>query len=86
VSIAFILLNTEIGAEEEVLNELGKVEYVTEAYIVYGNYDIIAKIEAPDMTKLKEVITWKIRRIPKVKSTLTMIIVEGRVFKEKKRK
>jgi len=85
VSIAFILLNTEIGAEEEVLNELGEVEYVTEAYIVYGNYDIIAKVEAPDMTKLKEVITWKIRRIPKVKSTLTMIIVEGRIFKEKRK-
>ncbi|RLG75097.1 MAG: Lrp/AsnC family transcriptional regulator [Thermoprotei archaeon] len=85
MSIAFILLNTEIGAEEEVLNELGEVEYVTEAYIVYGNYDIIAKVEAPDMTKLKEVITWKIRRIPKVKSTLTMIIVEGRIFKEKRK-
>ncbi len=85
MSTAFVLLNTEIGAEEEVLDALGKVEYVTEAYIVYGSYDIIAKVEAPDMSKLKEVITWKIRRIPKVKATLTMIIVEGRVFKEKKR-
>ncbi len=74
--MAFILINSEIGAEESVLNSLRDLEGVEEAYIVYGVYDIISKIREETMEKLKELITWKIRRLDKVRSTLTMIIVE----------
>jgi len=75
--VAFVLINAEIGGEEEVLKEIKKVEGVEEAHTVYGVYDIIAKIRAETMDKLKEVVTWHIRRINKVRSTLTMIVVEG---------
>ncbi len=78
MTLAFVLINAEIGAEEEVVNELMKVEGVEEAYIVYGVYDVIVKVKADDLDKLKEIITWKIRRLDKVRSTLTMIVVEGR--------
>lgn len=74
--IAFVLINAEIGGEEEVLQEITKVEGVKEAYTVYGVYDIIVKIGAETMDKLKEIVTWNIRRINKVRSTLTMIVVE----------
>ncbi|MFX1466560.1 MAG: Lrp/AsnC ligand binding domain-containing protein [Promethearchaeota archaeon] len=70
------MINSEIGAEESVLNSLRDLEGVAEAYIVYGVYDIIAKIREDTMEKLKELITWQIRRLDKVRSTLTMIIVE----------
>lgn len=73
---AYVLINTEIGAEDEVLKSLRKIEAVKEAYIVYGVYDIVAKVEAESMDKLKEIVTWHIRRLDKVRSTLTMIIVE----------
>ena len=73
---AFVLINAEIGGEEEVLLEIKKVEGVQEAYTVYGVYDIVAKIEAETIDKLKEVVTWRIRRINKVRSTLTMIVIE----------
>ena len=75
--IAFVLINAEIGGEEEVLQAIKNVEGVEEAYTVYGVYDIIAKIKAETMDKLKEIVTWHIRRINKVRSTLTMIVVEG---------
>lgn len=75
--LAFVLINAEIGAEDEVLGELKKIKNVKEAYIVYGVYDIVAKVEADSMDKLKDVITWHIRRLDKVRSTLTMIVVEG---------
>ncbi len=74
--VAFVLINTEIGAMEDVLNELRKNEGVEEAYSVYGVYDIVAKIRAESMDQLKEVVTWSIRRINKVRSTLTMIVTE----------
>jgi len=73
---AFVLINTEIGSEADVLKDLKKVEGIEEAYSVYGVYDIIAKVSAETMEKLKEIVTWRIRRLDKVRSTLTMIIIE----------
>lgn len=75
--LAFVLINAEIGSEDEVGQELRKIANVKESYVVYGVYDIVAKVEAESMDKLKEVVTWKIRRLDKVRSTLTMIVVEG---------
>ena len=74
---AFVLINSEIGAEDAVLKEIKKIKNVVEAYTVYGVYDIIAKVQAETMEKLKEVITWNIRRLEKVRSTLTMIVIES---------
>lgn len=75
---AFVLINTEIGAEADVLSQLKKVEGVGKdnAFAVYGVYDIVAMVEADTMDKLKDTVTWKIRRLDKVRSTLTMIVVE----------
>jgi len=75
--MAFVLINAEIGSEEEVMKELQKVEGVVEAYVVYGVYDVVAKIRADTMDKLKDVVTWHVRRLNKVRSTLTMIVVES---------
>jgi len=75
--MAFVLINAEIGSEEEVLKELKKVEGVVESFIVYGVYDVVAKIRADTMDKLKDVVTWHVRRLNKVRSTLTMIVVES---------
>jgi len=74
--MAFVLINAEIGSEEAVLQELLKVEGVQEAYIVYGVYDVVAKIKADTMEKLKDIVTWHVRRLNKVRSTLTMIVME----------
>lgn len=73
---AFVLINTEIGSEAEVLKDLKKIEGVEEAFAVYGVYDIIARVSAETMDKLKEIVTWRIRRLDKVRSTLTMIVIE----------
>jgi len=75
--IAFVLINSEIGSEGEVLRELKKMDGVKEAYTVYGVYDVIAKVEAGSMDKLKDIITWRIRKLEKVRSTLTMIVIES---------
>jgi DNA-binding Lrp family transcriptional regulator len=74
--VAFVLINTEIGTLEDVLAAIRKINGVEEAYSVYGVYDIIAKVRAESMDKLKEIVTWHIRRLNKVRSTLTMIVIE----------
>jgi len=71
------MMNAEVGLEAEVLKELKKIADVKEAYFVYGVYDIVAKVEAETMKELREVIASKIRGIDGVRSTLTMIVIEG---------
>lgn len=73
---AFVLINTEMGAEKEVTQALRKIPQVKEVYGLYGVYDMIAKVEAESMDKLKDIIGMKIRKLKNVRSTLTMIVVE----------
>ena len=73
---SFVLINADLGAEEDLLKDLRNIEFVKEVYMVYGVCDIIVKIEADTLEKVKETITWKIRRLEKVRSTLTMIVVD----------
>ena len=75
--IAFVLINSELGKEEELLKELRSIENVKETHFVYGVYDVIVKVEAESMEKLKDLITFKIRRLNDVRSTLTMTVTEG---------
>ncbi len=74
---AFVLVNAEIGSEDDVLEDLKTTKGVVGAWIVYGVYDIVAKVEADTMDELKEIITTNIRGLENVRSTLTMIVVEG---------
>jgi len=71
-----LLVGSEIGSESEVLAALKKIDAVEEAYMVYGVYDFIVKIKAHTMEQLKEIVTWKVRRLNKVRSAATMIVTE----------
>jgi len=74
--MAYVLINVELESEREVLDAVRKIEGVKEAHAIYGVYDLIVKVEAETMDKLKETVTWKIRLLNKVRSTLTMMITE----------
>jgi len=76
MSVAFVLLNIEPGSEQELLKVLRKIENVEEAHFVYGVYDIILKVSADSLEKVKETVAQKIRRLDKVRSTLTMLVIE----------
>ncbi len=74
---AYILINCEIGSEEEVITALKNVDSIKEVHGTFGAYDILAKIESPQVEDLRETITWKIRKIDKIRSTLTLMGIEG---------
>ena len=74
---AYVLINTVPDVEEEFLQELRGIEGVKEADSVYGIYDFVAKVEADSLEKVKEIITWKIRRLKDVRASVTLIAVEG---------
>jgi DNA-binding Lrp family transcriptional regulator len=74
--LSYVLVTVELGSEEKVLKEVRDVPHVKECRRVYGTYDMIVKVEADSMDELKEVITWKIRRLPGVRSTITTIVID----------
>lgn len=78
-SAAIVLIQTEIGAESKVLDELYKIPEVKEAYVVYGTYDVVVKIEAEALEKIREIVTNHVRRLPDIRTTVTMIVVEERI-------
>ncbi|MGA2680718.1 MAG: Lrp/AsnC ligand binding domain-containing protein [Candidatus Bathyarchaeia archaeon] len=73
---AYVLLNTEIGAESQVLKALKKIEGVKEVHNLWGVYDMIANIKADSMEKLQYIITKRISQIGKINSKLTMVITD----------
>lgn len=74
---AYVLINCDLGSEESIIKEITSLEGVKEVKGTYGVYDVVAKVESNNMESLKDTITWKIRRMPKVRSTVTLIVIEG---------
>ena len=77
MSQAFVLINCELGSEEHLIAELKTLSDVEEVQGTFGAYDIIAKVSSESVEKIRETITWKIRKIDKIRSTLTLTKVEG---------
>ncbi|MCW4035933.1 MAG: Lrp/AsnC ligand binding domain-containing protein [Candidatus Bathyarchaeota archaeon] len=70
---AFVLINTELGQEESVVEALSEVPGITGIHSLYGIYDVIAQVEAESMDKVKEIVFNNIRRLSSVKTTITLI-------------
>ena len=74
---AYVLLNCELGAEEEIIGKLKELKNVKEVNGTFGAYDITVKLEAETTEKLRETITQNLRKMDKIRSTLTLTVVEG---------
>ena len=78
---AYVLLNSDLGSDEsiitkvkEILDNEENIKYEVQG--VYGVYDIILKVSSSNTDNLRSVITNKVRKIDKVQSTLTMMVIE----------
>ena len=74
---AYVLINCELGSEEGVIAQIKTIDGVKEVHGTFGAYDILVKIESDRVETLREVITWKIRKIEHIRSTLTLMGIEG---------
>jgi DNA-binding Lrp family transcriptional regulator len=72
MAVGFILISTAPAKEHEVYNELLKVKEVVELHPLFGEYDLIAEIEAEDFNLLGQVVVDKVRSIPGVIDTKTL--------------
>ena len=71
----FVLLNCDLGAEEFILEELNKIPNVSQAYVTFGAYDVIAEINTDSQEDFDETVSFKIRRLTRVVSTMTLNVI-----------
>ncbi len=72
MELAYVLIHCDLGAEVEIIQELSNVSQIKEVRGTYGIYDIFCKIDAESKNVLDDIITNKVRKIPKIRSTITL--------------
>ena len=75
MSIAYVLVQSTIGHEMEVLSDLLKIDFVKEAKGTFGYYDILVKIEASSDMEIERIITKKIRKVKNLNRTTTLSVI-----------
>ncbi len=73
----YLLAETEVGQLDEVMRRLRAIPHVVEVEAVTGPFDLIVKIQAPHINEALDTVVHRIRRIPGVKSTETLVAVSG---------
>jgi DNA-binding Lrp family transcriptional regulator len=80
VHTAYVLLNSDLGSDESIITDVKRIlsneDVIYEVQGVYGVYDIVLKLSSDDAEKLRTIITNKVRKISKIQSTLTMMVIE----------
>lgn len=76
MATAYVLINCDTGHEKSIISQLKSVEGVGQVHGTFGAYDIVVKVEAPTAERLRDIITWKVRKIEKIRSTLTLMAIE----------
>ena len=71
----FVLLNCDLGAEELIVEELRKISQVSQAYVTFGAYDVVAEINTDSQEDFDETVSFKIRRLTRVVSTMTLNVI-----------
>ncbi|HEY5735320.1 MAG TPA: Lrp/AsnC ligand binding domain-containing protein [Nitrosopumilus sp.] len=70
---AYVLLNCELGAESEIIDQLKEIEQVVDVFETIGTHDMMVKLEAENFEKIREIVSWNIQKLKKVRSTATLI-------------
>ena len=75
MNIAYVLVQSTIGHEMEVLSDLLKIDLIKEAKGTFGYYDILVKIEAPSEKEIESAITKNIRKVKNINATTTLSVI-----------
>jgi len=70
---AYVMLNCELGAEAGIIEKLKEVEQVKDVFETIGTHDMLVKLQADNFEKIREIVSWNIQKLDKVRSTATLI-------------
>ncbi|KAF6247699.1 MAG: Lrp/AsnC ligand binding domain-containing protein [Nitrosopumilus sp.] len=70
---AYVMLNCELGSEEQIIEELKQIEQVVDVFETIGTHDMLVKLQAENFEKVREIVSWNIQKMKNVRSTATLI-------------
>ena len=77
MTTAYVLINCDLGYEEQIIEELKHISDVKEVHGVFGAYDILVKLEAGSLDEISKTVTLKIRKLDKIRFTMTLNVIKG---------
>ena len=72
-----VLINCDLEKEKDILTALRSMSPVKESHGTWGAYDIIAEVNSDTAESLREIIPWKVRKLPSIRATLSLVTIEG---------
>jgi DNA-binding Lrp family transcriptional regulator len=72
----YMLISCDVGEEQSLYSQLKQIPEIKNCLITYGNYDIVAEFVADGTSKINEIITSKIRKLKKIRSTITLRVTD----------
>ncbi len=76
MATGFVLISVEPGTEREVFEKVIKIEEVADVHLLFGEYDLIVRVEADNYDVIGEVVVGKLRKVPGVVSTKTLARIQ----------
>lgn len=70
---AYVMINCEMGSESSIMEKIKPIEGVKEVIGVFGNYDVLVKIQSPKIDEISRTIVASIRSLDKIRCTTTLI-------------
>ncbi len=77
MGFSYVMINCDLGFTEDIILQLKTIDEVKEVQGTFGAYDIVAKVESDNVAKLRDTITGKIRKLDRIRSTLTLMAISG---------
>ncbi len=72
---AYMLISCEIGEEQSLCSQLTEIPEIKNCLVTFGSYDIVAEFVTESSMDMNEIITSKIRKLPKIRSTITLRVI-----------
>jgi len=73
---AYMLISCEIREEQSLYSQLKEIPEVKNCLITFGRYDVVAEFVTDSPSKINEIIPSKIRKLPKIRSTITLRVTD----------
>jgi len=70
---AYVMINCELGAEAEIVEQLKALDPVVDVFETIGTHDMLVKLQAENFEKIREIVSWNIQKLKNVRSTATLI-------------
>ncbi|MBA0907816.1 MAG: Lrp/AsnC ligand binding domain-containing protein [Nitrosarchaeum sp.] len=73
MTIAYVLINCELGAEETIMEKLKEIEQVKDVFGTIGTHDMMVKLDAENFEKVRDIVSRNIQKIEKIRTTSTLV-------------